>query len=273
MEWFVLILIGLIGGTIGSLVGLGGGIIVVPALLFFGSYTVLISEVSPQVAVGTSLLVIIFTGLSSTLMYMKHKKVDYRSGLLFFIGSGPGGIIGAYVNSYLKVDSFSIYFGLFVIFTSIILMFRDKLKPRKKRNHFPFQREYKDKEGVTHIYGFHPITAIVISFIVGFSSGLFGIGGGSLMVPAMILLFAFPAHVAVATSMFMIFLSSILSSIAHMTMGNIDWSFALFLIPGAWVGGQAGAWLNTRLKSKTVIHLFRIILIVVGFRLIYEGIT
>ncbi len=269
----MLLLIGLVGGTIGSLVGLGGGIIVVPALLFFSTYTVILNDISPQVAVGTSLLVIVFTGLSSTLMYMKHKKVDYKSGFLFFIGSGPGGVVGAYVNSYLKVDSFSVYFGIFVILTSIILMFREKLKRKEKVNHFPFQRVYTDGEGTTYTYGFRPITAVIISFIVGFSSGLFGIGGGSLMVPAMILLFGFPAHVAVATSMFMIFLSSILSSVTHMTMGNIDWELALFLVPGAWVGGQMGAWLNTRLKSKTVIHLFRMVLIIVGFRLIYEGLA
>ena len=111
LEVALLLIVGLIAGTLGSLVGLGGGIVIVPTLLFLGSGTSLLSEISPQVATGTSLLVIIFTGLSSTIAYYKQKKVDYKSGLFFFIGSGPGGILGAWVNKHLDVNSFSIWFG------------------------------------------------------------------------------------------------------------------------------------------------------------------
>lgn len=88
MEWIILFTVGVIGGTIGSLMGLGGGIIVVPALLYLGVLGV-IGDITPQVAVGTSLLAIIATGLSSTMSYFKKKLVDVKSGLLFFIGSGP----------------------------------------------------------------------------------------------------------------------------------------------------------------------------------------
>lgn len=83
MEYFILIILGLIAGTIGSLVGLGGGIVIVPSLLFLSGFTGLFHHVTPQMAVGTSLFVIIFTGLSSTIAYMKYKTVDYKSGLLF----------------------------------------------------------------------------------------------------------------------------------------------------------------------------------------------
>lgn len=268
---FILLLIGLAGGTIGSLVGLGGGIIIVPALLFLGTYTTWLSGVTPQTVVGTSLLVIIFIGLSSTLTYMKHKTVDYKSACIFFLGSGPGGIAGAIANKFLNIQSFSIYFGSFIIFTSFVLMFKDKIEVKEMKRVFPVMRTYRDHDGNTHTYGFHPVTAWAISFVVGLVSGLFGIGGGSLMVPAMMLLFAFPAHVAVATSMFMIFLSSILSSITHVSMGNVDWGFALFLVPGAWIGGRFGAFINTKLKSKTVVTVLRFILILIGFRLIYQG--
>ena len=106
MEYIVLIIIGLVAGLIGALVGLGGGIIIVPALLFFGSPTSFLDAISPQVAVGVSSIIMIFTGLSSTLTFMKHKTVDYKAGLIFFIGSAPGGIIGAHVNKILDIDSF-----------------------------------------------------------------------------------------------------------------------------------------------------------------------
>lgn len=270
-EVALLLIVGLIAGTLGSLVGLGGGIVIVPTLLFLGSGTSLLSEVSPQVATGTSLLVIIFTGLSSTIAYYKQKRVDYKSGLIFFIGSGPGGIFGAWVNKQLDVDAFSIWFGVFMIFISFVLMFKDRLKPRKKKSEKGIWRTYIDDSGNVQSYGFHPATGIAISVVVGFLGGLLGIGGGSLLVPAMILLFFFPTHIAVATSMLLLFLTSITSSIAHIYMGNINWLYAAALIPGAWFGGKLGAAINQKLPSKTIVVLLRIVLIIVGARLIYLG--
>ncbi|MFE8702327.1 sulfite exporter TauE/SafE family protein [Cytobacillus sp. FJAT-54145] len=272
MEWLVLILIGLSAGFLGALIGLGGGIIVVPALLFFGTYTSLLKGISPQVAVGTSLLIMIFTGLSSTLTYLKHKTVDYKSGLIFFIGSGPGGIVGAWVNQALNMKTFNIYFGIFMIVVSIILMIRNKLKPMPILKGKNIQRTFTDQSGKTYEYGYSLLLGLCIAFFVGFLSGIFGIGGGSLLVPAMILLFLFPPHVAVATSMFMIFLSAILSSVTHISFGNVDWAYAAALIPGAWIGARLGAVVNTKIKSDTVVQILRLILIFVGLRLIYQGI-
>lgn len=125
--------------------------------------------------------------------------------------------------------------------------------------------------GETVQYGFSPWLAIPISFIVGMCSGLFGIGGGSLMVPAMILIFGFPPHMAVATSMFMIFFSAISSSISHIALGNVDWLYAIALIPGAWVGGKLGAAVGQRLKSDTLVMFLRIFLVIIGARLIWQG--
>ena len=268
----MLILIGFIAGTIGSLVGLGGGVIIVPALLFLGT-TGLFPSVSPQLAVGTSLVVIIFNGLSSTLSYMKHKVVDYRSGLLFFLGSGPGATVGAWVNNFLNVVHFSLYFGAFLIFSSFLLMLQGRFASGAKEKNFKVTRTYITNEGETITYGYHPIVAVTIAFIIGFFSGLFGIGGGSLMVPAMILLFFFPPHVAVATTMFIIFFSSLLSSSTHIILGNVEWLFALALIPGVWFGAKTGAFINRRLQSKTIVGLLRIVLIFLGVRLIYQGIA
>lgn len=273
MEWILLIAIGLLAGSIGALIGLGGGIIIVPSLLYFSSYTSLLNGITPQIAVGTSLVIMIFTGLSSTLAYLKHRTVDYKSGLIFFIGSGPGGVVGAWVNQALNLKSFNIYFGVFMILVSIILMVKGKLKPVSIKSKNEVKRTFTDSEGRTWEYGYGPILGIAISFIVGFCSGVFGIGGGSLMVPAMILLFLFPPHVAVATSMFMIFLSAIVSSVAHISLGNVNWIYALALIPGAWIGAKIGSFINTRITSNTVVHILRFILIIVGIRLIYQGLV
>lgn len=270
MEWFLLSMIGLLAGALGSLMGLGGGIIIVPALMVLSGYLGILAGITPQIAVGTSLLIMIFTGLSSTLAYLKQKTVDLKSGLLFFAGSGPGALVGVYFNNGIDTKNFLIFFGIFIIIVSFILMIRKHLKPLKltKRG---IRREFINESGETIEYGYHPAVALSIAFVVGMLSGLFGIGGGSLMVPAMILMFGFPPHRAVATSMFMIFLSAILSSISHISLGNVNWLYAIALIPGAWFGGKIGATINKRLKSDTVVNILRIFLIIIGIRLIYEG--
>ncbi|MDM5220657.1 sulfite exporter TauE/SafE family protein [Peribacillus sp. NJ11] len=274
MVWLVLVGIGLLAGSIGSLVGLGGGIIIVPSLLYLGTSTNIIDELTPQVAVGVSTVIMIFTGLSSTLSYLKHKVVDYKAGLIFFIGSAPGGIIGAYVNKNLNVEAFSLYFGIFMVFIAIVLLVKDRLKPMVfKPGKGKMVKTYKTENGHSFSYGYHPLIAVLITFFVGFSSGLFGIGGGALMVPVMMLLFFFPPHMAVATSMFMVFLSSITNSITHISLGNVNWPYAFALIPGAWFGAKLGAFINTRLKSASLENMLKIVLIIIGLRLIYQGIT
>ncbi|MFN2744145.1 MULTISPECIES: sulfite exporter TauE/SafE family protein [Bacillus] len=271
MEYFILIVLGFIAGTIGSLVGLGGGVVIVPSLLFLAGIHGMFEHVTPQIAVGTSLLVIIFTGLSSTIAYMKYKTVDYKSGLIFFIGSGPGSIAGAHVSKYFSADSFSLWFGMFMILISLSLMLKKKLKAAD-REHAGIIRTFKDDEGRDYTYSYHPLTGIAIAFFVGFLGGLFGIGGGSLMVPAMMLLFLFPTRVAVATSMFIIFLSSVAGSVGHVISGHVDWLYALALIPGAWFGGQLGALINKKMQTKTIVVIMRFVLILIGLRLIYQGV-
>lgn len=265
MEYIPLLFIGLLAGTIGSLVGLGGGIIIVPLLIGLHS-------LSPQLAVGTSIVTVLFTGLSSTLTYMKHKRIDYKSGLILFIGSGPGGIIGSWVNNFLNGDSFSLYFGIFLILVSIILMLRDKTKPLSLTKGAVIKRTFVTKEGDTIHYEFPPILAIIIAFFVGFISGLFGIGGGALLVPAMMILFSFPAQIAVATSMFIVFLSAVVNSIVHISLGNVNWIYAIILIPGAWFGGKIGAYINTKLSGNAIIYLLRITLIILGIQMIISSI-
>lgn len=274
MVWLVLVGIGLFAGAVGALVGLGGGIIIVPSLLYLSTSTNIIDELTPQVAVGVSTVIMIFTGLSSTLSYLKHKVVDYKAGLIFFIGSAPGGIIGAYVNKNLNAEAFSLYFGIFMVFMAIVLLVKNRLKPMLfKPGKGKIVKTYETENGHSFSYGYHPVLAVLISFVVGFSSGLFGIGGGALMVPVMMLLFFFPPHMAVATSMFMVFLSSITNSITHISLGNVNWPYAFALIPGAWFGAKLGAFINTRLKSASLENMLKIVLIIIGLRLIYQGIT
>ncbi|WP_096203163.1 sulfite exporter TauE/SafE family protein [Bacillus sp. FJAT-45350] len=263
----ILIVVGLASGMLGSLVGIGGGMVIVPSLLYLGLFSIspLFSEVTPQVAVGTSLLVILVIGLSSTFAYLKQKTVDYKSGWMLFIGSGPGAIVGAWLNRFLSSEQFSLYFGIFIICIAILMMVRNYLKPVVIRKTFLYTAIGDNGDEVT--YGYNVPVMLVISFSIGILAGLFGIGGGVLMVPVMILLFNFPTRIAVATSMLVIFLSAITGSITHMVLGNINWTYAGCLVVGAWFGAKIGAYLNNKLKAEYVLAIFRFVLLFVGIGL------
>ena len=272
MAYVIVALLGLASGVVGAIVGLGGGIILVPLLLYFGIELGLVDGMTPQRIVGLSVIMMIFIGLSSTLSYMKTRTVDYRSGLIFFAGSIPGTILGAYVNKGLDLPSFNLYFGLLLIFLSVLLLVRKYLKPVRWFVEHGRTRTFKDQEGAVHEYGYPIWFAVMLTFGIGFASGLFGIGGGSIIVPAMILLFLFPPHVAVGTSMFMVFLSAIVNAASHITLGNVPWLYTLPVVPAAYAGAKIGAALNKRLNSETLVTALRIILLITGIRSIYEGI-
>ncbi|ALC82260.1 hypothetical protein AM592_12225 [Bacillus gobiensis] len=267
----IMLILGVLAGMIGSLVGLGGGILIVPALTYLAEIVPAFHDVTPQIAIGTSLFVIIFTGLSSTLSYMKYKLVDYKSGLIFFIGSGTGSVAGAYVSKGFHTDSFSLWFGIFMIAISLSLMLKRNQRSAEKK-HVGMIRAFQENDGTVYTYSYRVWIGISIALVVGFLGGLFGIGGGSLMVPAMILLFMFPPRVAIATSMFIIFLSSITGSIAHIASGHVNWLFALCLVPGAWYGGKLGAYINRALKNDILVIMMRWVLVIIGLRMIFQAI-
>ncbi|MEI7025767.1 sulfite exporter TauE/SafE family protein [Paenibacillus sp. y28] len=265
----LLFIIGLVSATFGSIVGLGGGIIIVPALVYLGP--LIGEEVSTATAVGTSLAVLIITALASTLTFAKQKRVDFRSGWLLFITSGPGSIVGSMVTGLLEPSRFQLGFGIFMLLMALLMLLRDKLKPVSRP--WPIQRQFTDASGTVWSYGYSYTPLLAIGFLVGLVSGLFGIGGGSLFVPAMVLLFGFPPHVATATSMFTILFSAVMGSLVHGALGEIHYWWLLILAPGAYVGGILGAKITTRLSGPALLWLLRLTLFVLSTKLIWEGLT
>ncbi len=264
-----LVLIGMASAVFGSIVGLGGGVIIVPVLVLLGE-PMLGEPVASQTAVGTSLAVLIFTALTSTYTYHKQGKVDFRTGWLFFATSGPAAMIGAQLTNGIKQGPFQLSFGLFMLVMFGLMMAREKLKPLNVD--WPIKRTFTDGAGVTHAYGYNLTLALVIGLAVGACSGLFGIGGGSLFVPLMVILFRFPPHVATATSMFVILLSSVLGSSVHAYHGNIDWALFAALAPGAIIGGRLGAVIASKLSGKQLMWLLRATLLAMAAYLIIQGV-
>ncbi|MCS7461788.1 sulfite exporter TauE/SafE family protein [Paenibacillus doosanensis] len=269
MSFFFYTAVGLLSATFGSLVGLGGGVIIVPALVYLGPWFIG-QHISVATAVGTSLAVLIFTAFSSTITFYKQKRVDFRSGWLYFITCGPGAMLGSYTTQLVNAQSFQLIFGLFMLVMASLLVARDYIKPLQVN--WSIQRTFTDAQGKRHEYGYGIVPALAIGLIVGFISGLFGIGGGSLFVPAMVILFRYPAHVATATSMFVIFLSSIMGSVTHLSLGEIDGWMVLGLAPSALVGGWLGAKIAGKLSGKALLWVLRITFFAVAVKMIAESV-
>ena len=260
--------IGIAAGMIGSIAGLGGGLFFVPALLIIGNLYEP-GSVTPQIAAATSLIVIAVTALSSTMSYLKQKKVELRTALLFCIGSAPGAIAGVYLNTLLETKQFSLLFGLFQLCMFALMMVKDKLKSRNLN--WRVKRTYIDNEGLEWEYGYSYWAVILVAFFVGIASSLFGVGGGVLMVPAMLVLFRFPPHLAAATSMAVIFFSAVVGSVTNISHGNVEWLYAAMLAPGAWAGGRLGAIAASKMKGKTIVLILRVLILGVALQMIGES--
>lgn len=267
----IAILIGFLSAFVGSLVGLGGGIIFVPAMLFLYDNFASFSWANPQAIVGISLVTMVFTGLSSTLAYYKLKRVDIKTGVIFLIGSMPGSIIGSWINTKLDIDDFSLYFGiLMLIVFAMMLLDRQKLLKNKQLEINKYTRTF-EIDGEMYQYNVTYVPAFILSFAVGALSGLFGIGGGTISVPAMILFFGIPVQVAIATSMFMIFFISLISATTHIVLGHIVWAYVLFFVIGSYIGGTVGAKTSKLFKGKTLEWILRIVIVIAALRLILES--
>ncbi|MUV39168.1 UPF0721 transmembrane protein YunE [Lentibacillus sp. JNUCC-1] len=272
MVYVICILIGIMTAFAGSLIGLGGGVVLVPTMLLLYQYSDAFGWATPQTIVGISLVAMVFTGLSSTLTYYKKGRIDTKTGTLFLFGSIPGGVIGAWLNQFINAESFSLYFGLLMIGLSLLFFIKRKDPDQGLSSEDKHVRTFT-LNGEVYRYRVSVWLAFFLSLGVGMLSGLFGIGGGSIMVPAMILLFGIPAHIAAATSMFMILFASIISSGTHIALGHVAWEYVFFFIPGAYIGGTLGAKVNQLLKGNTLELILRIMLVLIGLRLIYDGIA
>lgn len=264
----ICLFIGILAAFFGGLVGMGGGIILIPALLFLHQFSDAFAWATPQVIVGISLITMVFTALSSVKAYAKQQRIDYQTGFLLLLGSVPGAILGAWLNKFFNSDQFSLYFGSLIIIVSMLSFIKKKQRVQSDlpMNHHKLRVFQVD--GKTYKYHVYPFPAFIISLIVGLLSGLFGIGGGSITVPALMLIFGMPIQIAVATSMFIIVFISLISTGTHIYLGNIVWQYAYLFMIGAWIGGTIGASVNRTLKGNTLEWILRAVLIIVGIRLI-----
>lgn len=248
-----LFIVGFGVGSFGTLLGVGGGFILVPVFLLLFDYT-------PQFAVGTSLAVVFFNALSGTIAYMRQKKIYYDAAIRFSLATLPGAVIGSYLARYFTSHIFHISFGLLLISIAGLLywLLREKDETVCRVDFFPAQ--------------YNRLRGISLSVLVGFLSSTFGIGGGIIHVPAMIALLGFSTHVATATSHFVLAVSTFFGVASHYFLGNILMGPALIVGSGAAIGAQIGAYVAPKTKARSITLLLCLALLFLGLRMILSNI-
>jgi len=261
MMEILLPLLGFLIGTVASMVGVGGGVFIVPLLT-------LLYEFSPSNAVGTSLTTIIFTSLASTANYSRQKRIYYKTGLILAIATVPGAYLGAYVTSIIEERLLGLLFTVFLFFVALRMIF--KLSFSRTRHSDKEKSTLVDSERSLLASRNKILLGVALSFFGGLSSGLLGIGGGSLLVPIMVLAMDIPMHITVATSMFTMIFTSTSGVIKHYSLGNINFKYALLLVLGTVFGAQLGAYTSKRISGRNLRRIFGIVLVLVSIRMILK---
>jgi len=264
----LLILLGIAVGTFGTLVGAGGGFVLVPLL------AILEPALATAAITGVSLAVVAFNAVSGAAAYARDKRVDYRSGIPFAIATLPGSVLGAILTQFVSRQVFDIVFAILLIALAGLLIRRGETKPRLQTAEgtpgrwFP-QRDFLDRAGTRHQYRVHLPVGIAVSFVVGFASSLLGIGGGIIHVPFLITFLGFPTHIATATSHFVLAIMATVGTITHLVAGDLVGleKQTLLIGVGAVVGAQLGARLSTRVHGLVIIRALALVLAFVGLRL------
>ena len=267
----LLVLLGLFSGFLGGLLGVGGGIIVVPILI-------LVFNLRAQQAVGTSLVMIIFTALSATFAYSRQKRLDWRVGLMGAVVTVPGAVVGAYLTQFFSSNSLTIIFGLFLFFIAASMFRqsnrtarRDK-KPQVKKDQeskrWVWKRRIIDAYGNVFQYDANIYTGLALLFAGGLASGFFGIGGGLIVVPILAGIVGLPMHIAVATSMLTMIFTSVSGVATHIMLGHVLLEYAAPIVVGIVVGAQVGARTAKRLRSVSLERVFALVVVVIGIILI-----
>jgi uncharacterized protein len=239
LDALAIFAVGTLASIFGSLVGLGGGFVIIPVLrIFFG--------VPPAQAAGTSLVMVVANTAAATVGYVRNRVVDMRLALPISLGAVPGSIAGVFAVKRFSPTGFDVAYGVVLIVLAILVIRRRSVesRPREERT-----------------FAHDPRVGVLAGLGVGFFSSLFGIGGGVVMIPLLLIAARMPPHVVTATSAFVITLTAPVGVITHALGGDVDWAFTAPLVLGGIVGGSIGPVIAKRISSPALVTLLAIALV------------
>jgi hypothetical protein len=259
------VFLGSFAGFLAGLLGIGGGIILVPLFLWAFEAAGFVTEVIVHTAFGTSLAVIIPTALSSTFGHRKRGNVNWHQVAYLCLGGIFGALCGAWIAALLSGDWLKGFFGVMQLLVALqLLIFSPRLPP-------------ESSEAIP------PIHLVAVGLAGGLFSAFFGVGGGVIAVPLMVIVLSFPIHLAVGNSSALIVISALSGALSYMFHGW-DYEFLppfslgyvnvlVFALVAPFSIGMAR--LGVRVASRTahdkLVKAFAVLLILVGLRMIYRA--
>lgn len=273
---FLLLGLGGLVGILSGMFGVGGGFLMTPLLFFIG--------IPPAVAVATEANQIVASSFSGVLAHLRRRTVDLKMGTVLLIGGLVGAALGVLLFNYLKsLGQVDLLVKLcYVVFLGVIgaLMFVESVNairrqkrnaPRKRKKHnwihgLPFKMRFR----VSGLY-ISVIPPLVVGLFVGVLAAIMGVGGGFIMVPAMIYLLGVPTKVVVGTSLFQIIFVTGFTTLLHATTNyTVDMALAVLLLVGGVIGAQIGTRIGTRLKAEQLRILLAMMVLVVCGKLAFD---
>jgi uncharacterized membrane protein YfcA len=230
---------------------------------------------SPPAAAATSLVVVFLNSASGAAGYLRRKRVDLRAGVLLALGTIPGALIGPAIAIRLPQRTFELVFAAFLISMALFLLLRPEASaPQPNTSESTWlrvRRTFTDTSGTEHPIAFSMPLAVAISFGVGVIGSLLGIGGGVIHVPAMIYLMGFPVHVAMATSTFVLAITSLTAVLEYTRRDFVQWPLAAALGIGVIIGAQLGAAVSHRIHARWLVRLLTLAMVGLGIRMLIDA--
>ncbi len=264
-----LMALGFGAGAFGTLIGAGGGFALMPILLL------LYPGERPEVLTSISLAVVFFNALSGSEAYALARRIDYRSALAFALAAIPGAVLGSLNTALLDRRIFDPIFGALVLAVAVYLFLphSGKAAGGAMRTAHRTGRILVDAHGVEYRYSFDMRLGVGGSFLVGYLSSLFGIGGGIIHVPFLVTVLNFPVHVATATSHFILAVMALTGTVTHVAEGSFAHGVhrAIALSIGVVAGAQLGAKLSDHVRGGLILRLLAVGLGLLGLRVLLAG--
>lgn len=267
-QYLWLIPVGFVIGAYGTLIGAGGGFVLVPLLL------VLYPDENPETLTGISLAVVFFNAFSGSVAYAREKRIDLYSGVVFSLATIPGAVLGALTTSYISRRLFDLMIGVLMTVAAIFLILRPSHKGLAAEHRAGyFSRHLVEADGTEHDFSYNRTVGVGLSLFVGYISSLLGIGGGFIHVPALVHLLNFPVHIATATSQFILAVMAFAGTATHIAQGVFQHGVrrTIALSIGVVLGAQLGARLSSRVHGDWIIRGLAVALALVGARLVAMG--
>lgn len=272
LVFTIIVLFGaFLAGLLGSLTGLGGGVIIIP-LLTLGL------GVDLHYAIGASIISVIATSSGAAAAYVKEGITNIRIGMFLELATTSSAIVGVFIAAYIRAEYIMVIFGLILLFSAFMML-------KKKVDHsnneqtsalasfFKLNGSYPSGEGEVQYAVHRVIGGFAMMFVAGTLSGLLGIGSGALKVIGMDNIMKIPFKVSTTTSNFMIGVTAAASALIYLHRGQINPAIAMPVSIGVIFGATLGAKLLIRTKTDKLKVIFAIVVSILALQMIYKGLS